>query len=223
MTGARRPARGFTLIEVIIATSLMALGLALAFGSLRGATRATARAEATAQESERLRAVQGLLRRQLATALPLPFEYDADTGRAAFLRLAPNKLEFVATMPGYLSRGGPYLQTLELVRGQGGQRLLFQHQLLSTEGPLPPEREPVVLLDGIADASFEVRGVDESARITDWQDRWDLSAQLPPMLRLRLRFTDPARSWPDLVVSPRLSVAYAAGTDPLNAVAPDRQ
>ena len=65
MTAAARLRRhrGFTLLEVVVALSLLAVALALALGTLRGATGATARAEGTAQRDERLRAVQGLLRR----------------------------------------------------------------------------------------------------------------------------------------------------------------
>jgi general secretion pathway protein J len=212
-----RRARGFTLVEVIIATALLAMGLALAFSSLRGAGRATAHAEQAAQREERLRAVQGLLRTQIGTAMPVAFEFNAETGEATFLRLGRNKLEFVSTLPGYLSRGGPYLQTLELQPGPRGLRLVYQHQLLSTEGPLKPEREPVVLLEDIADARFEVRGVDENSRLTPWVGEWKASASLPPLLRLRLVFADKQQQWPDLVVAPRLSVAYTAGNDPLAA------
>lgn len=207
--------RGFTLIEVIIATTLLALGLALAFASLRGAGRATLHAEQTAQREERLRAVQSLLRSQISTAMPVAFEFDAESGEATFLRLERNKLEFVSTLPGYLSRGGPYLQTLELQPGERGLRLVYQHQLLSTEGPLKPEREPVVLLEDIAEAHFEVRGVDQSSRLTPWVDEWTTSSSLPPLLRLRLVFRDKQQQWPELVVSPRLSVAYASDSDPL--------
>ena len=208
-------ARGFTLVEVIVATTLLALGLALAFASLRGAGRATARAETAAQAEERLRAVQGFLRAQLTAAMPIAFQFDSDTGQATFLRMTPTKLEYVASMPGYLSRGGPYLQTLELVPGEKGQRLVFQHQMISTDGPLKAEREPLVLLDGIADARFEVRGIDTNGQVQAWESQWDLSAQLPPLVRLRLRFTDPTRQWPEMVVAPRLAVAYASGGDPL--------
>lgn len=210
-----RRARGFTLVEVIIATALLALGLALAFASLRGAGRATGHAEQTAQREERLRAVQALLRNQISTAMPVAFEFNPESGEATFLRLQNNKLEFVSTLPGYLSRGGPYLQTLELQRGERGLQLVYQQQMLSTEGPLKPEREPVVLLEDIASADFEVRGVDESSRLTPWVGEWDTSASLPPLLRLRLEFRDRQQHWPELLVSPRLSVAYASGSDPL--------
>ena len=91
MSRSRRAA-GFTLIEVVIATSLLALGLAIAFGTMRSAGRATAKAEASAQREERLRAAQGFLRTQLSSALPIPFEFDGESGAATFLRATPGKL-----------------------------------------------------------------------------------------------------------------------------------
>ena len=63
-----RHARGFTLIEVILATVLLASGLALAFASLRAASVATTRGEQIAQRDERMRAVSNFLRRRLGSA-----------------------------------------------------------------------------------------------------------------------------------------------------------
>jgi len=202
--------RGFTLIEVVIATSLLALGLAIAFGTLRSAARASARADATAQREERLRAAQGFLRSQLTAALAVPFVFDEETGAATFLRVQPDKLEFVGTMPGYLARGGPYLQTLEVVHGADGEQLRFQNQQLTSDGPADAERDPVVLLDGIDEAHIEVRTIDEDGRPGPWQDKWSVSAQLPPQVRVRVRFKDERRHWPDMLVSLRLGAAYAA-------------
>jgi general secretion pathway protein J len=202
--------RGITLVEVVIATSLLALGLAIAFGTLRSASRATARTEASAQREEHLRAAQNFLRAQLSAALAVPFEFDAESGAATFLRAKPDKLEYVGTLPGYLARGGPYLQTLELVPAEDGEQLRFQMQQLTSDGAAEPERDPVVLLDGIEEGSFEVRTIDEHGRPGPWQDKWSVSAQLPPQVRLRLRFRDARRHWPELVVALRLGASYAA-------------
>jgi general secretion pathway protein J len=206
----KRHARGFTLVEVVIATTLLALGLAIAFGTMRGASQATAKAEASTQRTQRLRAAQGFLRTQLASALPVPFEFNSEDGSATFLRASPGKLEFVGTMPGYLARGGAYKQTLELVRGPDGQQLRFQHQQLTSDGVADAERDPVVLLDGIAEGTLEVRTIDEQGKPGRWQERWDVSAQLPPQARIRLRFRDEKRTWPELVVAMHLGAAYAA-------------
>jgi general secretion pathway protein J len=193
--------RGFTLLEVVVALSLLAVALALALGTLRGATGATARAGATAQRDERLRAVQGLLRRQVGAALPMAMAIDPESGEAQVWRGEARALEFVASMPGYLSRGGPHVQTLELV----GDRLQYQHAMLTPDGPLEPEREPTVLLDGIAEAQFSYRSLDDTGRPGPWQDTWPNPSALPPIVRLKVRFKDDARRWPELLLAPKLA------------------
>ena len=198
-------ARGFTLLEVLVSLGLLAVALALALGTLRSATQATGHAEARAQRGERLRAVQGLLRRHVGGALPMAMEIDPETGEALIWRGEADKVEFVAPMPGYLSRGGPYVQTLEIVSGPGGRQLRFQFRMLTPDGALDPERDPVVLLDGLADAKFEYRTVDDRGQPGAWSDTWDQPAVLPPLVRLRLRFEDETKRWPELVLAPRLA------------------
>lgn len=210
LTRRHWPQSGFTLIEVLVALSLLAFGLALTFGTLRGASGSSERAEQVAQRDERLRAVQGFLRRQLATTLPIAFEFNQQSGEATLFRASSTKIEFVANMPGYMSRGGPYLQTVELVPGEHGQRLQFAAQLLTTDGPLDDERPPELLLDGIDQAQFSFRSLDQDGHAGDWIPNWPATSQLPPMLKLSVRFTDPHKHWPDLIVPLRLATVTTA-------------
>jgi general secretion pathway protein J len=205
-------ASGFSLIEVLLATALLAAGLALAFGAMLNATRATERAEAMAQRQERLRAVQGFLRRQLNGALAMSFEYNEGTGESKVFEADERMLRFVAPMPGYLSRGGPYLQTFRLAPGRNGLQLEFEHQLLTPEGPIEAEREPEVLLDGIAEGAFALRTLDAQGEPGGWSGRWDEPENIPRLVRLELRLREPGASWPRLVAAPRLGgVQVAAG------------
>lgn len=196
---------GFSLIEVLLATALMAAGLALAFSTLVNATRATERAETMAQRSERLRAVQAFLRRQIGGALAIPYAVETGTGEATVFEADRDQLKFVAPMPGYLSRGGPYVQTFRLVRGADGLRLEFDHQLLTPDGPIENEREPEILLEGIAEGGFALRTLDDQGEPGPWLDDWDLTAQVPHLVRLELRLREPGASWPTLVAAPRLA------------------
>lgn len=199
--------RGFSLVEVLLATALLATGIALAFATFANAAKATERAEQMAQRNERLRAVQAFVRRQVENALPLPYEFTEATGQATVFECDGQVLRLVANMPGYLSRGGPQLQTFELVRGEGGLRLELTHQLLTPDGPLDAEREPEVLLDGIAEAVFEVRTLDEDGKPGSWSDDWRTNDQFPRLVRLTMRMRDARAQWPELVAAPRLAQA----------------
>jgi general secretion pathway protein K len=104
-------------------------------------------------------------------------------------------------LPGYLARGGPYKQTLELVRGEDGQQLRFQHQQLTSDGVAEPERDPVVLLGRHRRRHAGSTHIDEQGR------PWALAGELERVGATAaagahpLRFRDARRSWPELVVA----------------------
>lgn len=206
-----RRARGFSLIEVMMATALLAAGMALAFAAVSNATRATTAAEVESARNERLRAAQGFLRRQIEGALLLPMEVPRAGDEAPVFEASADHLRLVASMPGYLSRGGPHVQEFRLVRGAGGLRLEFQHQQLSPEGPIEHDRPPEVLLEGIRDARFAVRTLDETGEAGDWQADWETVGQIPRLVRLELEFSEPRARWPDFVAAPRLGQSLPPG------------
>jgi general secretion pathway protein J len=197
-------AAGFTLLEVLVAISLLALLLALAYGTLRTAVQATRSGEAVIERSEELRTAQAFLRRQLSQSLPIGYEVDERTGMNYLFEGGDDAIRFVAAMPGYLSRGGPHVQRLALVRGADGLQLEFSHSQLNGFDPSQPvggDREPVVLVAGIANGGFEFRQREADGRLGPWQHSWDEPSTLPQQLRLRLEFApgDP-RHWPELDV-----------------------
>lgn len=206
-------AYGFSLLEVMMAITLLAAGLALALSALHAATRSTDRAERQAQDDERLRAAQSFLRRQLADALPIAYAVDSDTGNATLFQGGRDSLNFVGSLPGYLSYGGAYLQTLRLVRGDRGYRLEYSFRQLTADGPLAPERRPEVLFDGIANGEFGYRALDGQGHAQAWRTDWRQASSMPALVRIRLHPEDARRSWPELVVAPRMSSGVASGQE----------
>ena len=194
--------RGFTLLEVLIAMTLLALLVALAYGTLRTSVRAMRSGEALIERTNRLRTVQEFLRRQLSHAMPLPFERMEDTGENRVFMQDGDTLRYVAPMPGHLSRGGPHVQWLTLE----GDTLLFDHAQLNGYDPENPKasnkREPVVLLSGIRAAEFEFRELDpETGELGEWSSSWDDPQRMPLLVRLAVEFDEDSRQhWPDLEI-----------------------
>ena len=205
--------RGFSLLEMLVSVALLATGLALAFGIVQGSVRASASAEQLAAHSDRLRTAQGFLRRQLSGALPQPIDPAAGFEDIRLLTLDEDRITFVGEMPGYLGRGGAYLQVFRLQRGARGTALVFEHRLMTPEGPLRAERPPEVLIDGLVDAEFSARGFGPDGRPEDWGD-WERLGQLPSQVRLSARFTEPRFRFPTLVVPLRNSLSGATGILP---------
>lgn len=208
--------RGFTLLEVLLATALLALALTLAYGALRAAVGSVRSGEALIERTDEVRVTQEFLRRQFAHAMPLAFEQLEDGGERKLFEADAEAVRFVAPMPGYLSRGGPHVQWLRIERGRDGMALLFDHVQLNGYDPEQPKpddaRPPVVLLEGIRSAAFEFRALDETGELGDWTDVWEDPQQMPLMVRLLVEFdSGDARMWPALEVPLRLAAAAGQG------------
>lgn len=207
-------ARGFTLVEVLLATALLAAGLAIAFATLRAATATVQRGEALSQRNERIRAVSGFLRSRLSAARPIPFATDDSGGVAYRFRGDGAHLEFVADLPDYLGRGGPYLHRLEVERVAGGTlRLVVSFRMVQGGTIVGGERAvrdiaPEVLADGLRSVEFRYRGLRTDGTPAAWQAEWEEGDAMPLQVEVRLRDAD-GRTWPPLLVALPLAGRYA--------------
>jgi general secretion pathway protein J len=207
-------ARGFTLIEVLLATALLAAGLAIAFATLRAATATVQRGEALSQRNERMRAVSGFLRSRLSAARPVPFAMDESGGVAYRFRGDAARVEFVADLPDYLGRGGPYQHRLEVERDAGGQlRLVVSFRMVQGGAVVGNERAardfaPEVLADGLGAVGIRYRGLRPDGTADDWQPEWHEADAMPLQVELRLRDAD-GRAWPPVLVALPLAGRYA--------------
>ena len=215
MTPARpsnsRPSRGFTLIEVLIAMVLLVAGLALAFATLGAATRTAARGEAMADRSERMRAVEGFMRTRLTGARPIAFDIDLTRAIAVRFIGERERMRFVADIPDYLGRGGPYLHDFRIEDAGDGARVTLALSMVQA-GKTVEERDPrppEMLVDGLREVRFRYRALDEDGRLGDWLDEWKATEQLPLLVEVTMIDRDGA-AWPPLVVSLPLAPAFSA-------------
>lgn len=201
--GARTRARGFTLIELLLATVLLAAGLALAFATVKSVMAVSARGEAMASRSERVRAVEAFLRRRLASAMPVLIGEGADAGEPQLFIGEPQRLRFVADVPDYLGRGGPYLHDIDLAGGTGPRRLQIALTLVQAGRQIPeqPARMPETLAEGLQAVRFRYRGLDpDSGRLGEWQDQWQAPRRMPLLVSIEIVPLQGA-AWPPLTVA----------------------
>ncbi|HKE47194.1 MAG TPA: hypothetical protein VKB52_03950, partial [Rhodanobacteraceae bacterium] len=145
--------------------------------------------------------------------LPLAYETDQNSGTNYVFEGTGNTMRFVAPMPGYLSKGGAYVQTLQLVNDRGGAKaLVFTDTMLNGFDPdqNSPSNEPAVLIDQIQDGRFEYRTLDDQGELTDWSDQWDDPSVTPVMVRIRIAMRPEARVvFPDMEIPLMLDVGAA--------------
>ncbi|MES2669530.1 MAG: prepilin-type N-terminal cleavage/methylation domain-containing protein [Pseudomonadota bacterium] len=199
---ARRGAAGFTLIEILVATVLLAAAMTLGFATLRAASAAATRGEQQSQRNERMRAVEGFLRRRIASALPVSYDVVEGTGSPVRFTGAPDRMRFVADLPAYLGRGGPHLHDITVVEDDEGLRLQIEfavvlaNEVNAERSPRPPE----LLAGGLREVKILYRALDAQNRIGDWEDTWEQNDRMP--LQVRIDIVDGTGDrWPPLVVS----------------------
>lgn len=200
-TSAGCSQRGFTLIEILLATTLLALGLALGFSTLRAATATVERGELIAARSERMRAVDAFLRRRLASASPIAFAIDEDSGRMVRFIGEPDRIRFVADLPNYLGRGGPHLHDVAVLDGDGDARLTVSFAMAVGGGTIEDRnaRPPETLVPDLSDARFRYRGIGEDGLLGEWADSWEQVDMLPLQVSVELASRS-GGAWPPIVV-----------------------
>ena len=210
----RSTLRGFTLIEVLLATVLLAAGLALAFATLRAATATATRGEVIAQRNEHLRAVEGFLRTRLTGTRPVPFALDPDSGLVQRFVGTAERMRFVSDLPDYLGRGGPYLHELAIERDGDELRLTLALTIVQGGEAIAetPPRPPEVLAGHLRAARFRYRALAADYRLGEWQEQWRTPEALPLQVEITLQDAD-GRQWPPLLVALPLAGSYGVAVE----------
>jgi len=199
-----RPAgpQGFTLLELLVALTLMALLSVLLFGGLHFGVRAWEAGGKHIEQASRVETVQNLLRRQVSQARRLP--QAADAGSVAPFVGQADSLVFIAPLPVHRGIGGSYLFRLTHRETNGRSDLalawhLYRPELLT--GGLAEPDEEATLLEDIAGIELAYYGAVDEEQPMQWWDAWDGASGMPQLVRLRVEFPqgDPRR-WPDLII-----------------------
>lgn len=200
---------GFTLVEALVATTLLGLiSLALA-GSLRLGGRAWDAVEAAVTASEEVRAAQQLLRRVVEQAQPVLLP-QPDNGSAVAFGGNRDGLALVAPMPGQVGFGAFDSLRFETAEDHGRRDLMAVWDRFGpadTGWALGPSARRVVVLKGIAEFRVAYFGSEQPDTPPAWREDWTARPTLPALVGIEVRFPpgDP-RTWPRFVVRPMVDV-----------------
>ena len=187
---------GFTLIEMLVSLSLLALAAVLVGQSLTAQRSFLTRGERRLSADESVGAAQDLIRARVE-------RLSAQTrveGPAAFVDIAgaEDQLSFSS-----------------LVRRSQGEGVQPQHLFATPNGQLRLESAAVStdasgpLLTGVKRLEIAYYGAVAGDGTRVWRPAWLRQPQPPELLRVRVLFEDSARRWPDLIVRPTVTVDSA--------------
>ena len=202
MTARRESARGFTLLELLVAITLLAVLMAALFGALRLGARVWETGEARLDASARIQVVQNFLRQQLAATIPL-IETTRDPRALGGLLFAGTSegLRFVGLLPEHLGAGASLMElALRPAQGRGpGDLVLRMRPLDPGDGEAPGEER--VLVTAVERLELAYFGPGQPGAAPTWWQEWQGQRSLPRLVRLRLAFpTGDGRRWPELIV-----------------------
>lgn len=187
--------RGFTLVELVIAMTLMALiGVGLS-GVLVIGARSASSAERKTEQARRYRIATELIVRQLrsTTALRLPEDENEEQGEGedvAYFVGEADRLSFITAAPQTPENSGLAVVDLWV---EDGQLMLSEspYFLLASEGKIGAEFEKLTfaatLLYDVESISFEYQQSDLERET--WTDSWDASDEdaLPVAVRIEVK------------------------------------
>ena len=197
----KRLQAGFTLVELVIAITLLAAMVALLWGGLSFAIRGWDSGELFGRRTVDLRIAQNFLRRELMEMFPMRFK-EATVLKYAFSGEA-QRLRFVSARPAGLSEGGLALVGLEVESQDAGRvKNLVMRRALPDDaakdfGPLD-QAKPMVLIADVEEIRFAYFGSDSDVNEPRWSDDWTYAARIPMLVRLRVKTAD-GRALPDFV------------------------
>lgn len=204
MTAPRDTAGGFTLIETLIAVTLLGLLATLLLGGVGLGTRVMEISRKHSEQTSRLSTVYGFLRTQLSQAQPIL--------RAASTAERPlvdfdgrgDGLTLTGPAPAYLTAAAHQSLAIVLDRSGAAARLVAAWTPLgaiSSGGG-----RSAILFEDLTAIEFAYFGSPDGRQPPVWQSEWRNRSSLPARIRLRVALRNQP-SPPELVVALPLSNA----------------
>lgn len=189
MRMARRRSTGFTLVEVLVALTVLSLIVVATLGALRTFADTQHALQLTTTRVDEMRSATAFLRNTLRQAV-------AVTPAISFSQYfdgAEQEVSWVAPMLGAGSVSG--LQFIRLYRAGGALNIQFTPHRPELSEPEWGGARAYELLQQVDSFSLAYR---ETAA-APWVDRWSLDELgIPQAVRLRIRARE--RFWPDMVI-----------------------
>ena len=194
--------RGFTLLELMVAVTVMSLLSLATYGVVAMGARAAGSGERTSEQTRRFRIATEVVVRQLRSAAPIMVLFDEDQGEKSapepYFWGRADSLDFITASPQRSDTSG-----LGVVRYwyEDGAVMMSEMPLFAAgfQDPFAPEAEELTitttLLYDVASLNFQYRRTPH--RKEEWEDQWDASEEesLPAVVLVEVR--------PDTVDGPR--------------------
>lgn len=203
---AGRQAGGFTLLETVVALTLLAAMLAMLFAGLRTGIRAWEAGSSRGDRADHVLLTWSFVQKELTAAFPWRFK-DPLAVKIAF-RGERERLRFVSMRPAEIGGGGLAFVSFEFEpprgRAAAGRLVMRRAFAGAANGDFSSvdDAERFTLLEGVSEVRFEYYGAENDTLQPSWNDRWEFAQRMPSHVRLEVKLGE--ESLPAMLVALRI-------------------
>ncbi len=185
-----KQARGFTLIEVVVALTILSLIVLATLTAMRTLGQTQAKLESRAENTARMRAVSDFLRHNLEQARPvLLFQFGVSSGR--YFYGTQQELIWAVPMPIPGMQGG--LASVNMRVNEDNQLVLLVREGVNF---MPwGDETAYVLANFVTELDIGYR----ASRWDEWVSEWPMEENPPSHVRINIRVGE--RYWPELIMA----------------------
>jgi len=208
--------QGFTLIEVLIALTLLSIMVVLLFTSLTICAESWEKGDHKITDVNEISVVYNFFQRHLSAARPLWNDFSTEENVFSF-QGKQQSLQFVSAFPASVGKAGPQLISIFLQNEDSEQVLKV---VLTPFFPVAEgkewRKEEVTLIRHVSDFKLSYFGSEDGVSEAIWQNEW-LEKQLQPRLvKINIQLENKI-FWPEMIIE--LKVADPSGNFGENTVA----
>jgi general secretion pathway protein J len=196
----RKASAGFTLIEVLIAMTLLGIMIVLLFSSMKICADSWQKGEDKITEVNDVAVVYQFFQHHLSTAKPLWDDFSEENNKIFAFQGKNQELQFVSSFPASAKKSGLQLFSLKLINDSDEQ--LIQVSIKPFYPVAEGEewrQEEVTLLRHVRNFSLSYFGAEESQPEGSWRDDWLEKETQPRLVKIKIE-RDDGSFWPEMLV-----------------------
>lgn len=198
-------AAGFTLMEVLVAMTLLALLMTALSGSIGFVGRSWDRGWETGETSAAFSRIEGTLRRMIERSVPVTVS--AGKNRRFLFQGTATGVRLVAHDAPSGSAGALYVQEI-MVAGTGSQaQLVYRQHPFGGGSPRPDTVSEAQMLSGDFSIAFSYFGSPRPPAPPVWLDSWVSDRTLPDLVQVKIAAAGET-PWPPIIVRPFITAEY---------------
>ena len=198
---------GFTLLEVMIAMTLLSIMVVLLFSSLKVGAESWDKGESKIAEVNEKAVVYQFFKRHLPATRPLWDDFSADERIFSFQGDA-DKFQFVSVFPASASRVGTQLFEVRFDKADNGRIIVALKPFYPTTADEQWEQEDEVLLENVEKFKLEYYDKQNLSGDSEWLDNWHEKERLPSLMKITIILKDHGY-WPEMVFEMKLASPVA--------------